>query len=45
MGEGRSLYRDLMWEPEGNRPLRRTRRRWEYNIKVDLQEMDCGGMD
>jgi hypothetical protein len=27
------------------RPLKRTRRRWEDNIKVDLQEVGCGGMD
>jgi len=30
---------------EGKRPLRRPRRRWENNIKMDLQEMGCGGMD
>jgi len=30
---------------EGNRPLGRSRRRWEDNIKMDLQEVGCGGMD
>ena len=32
-------------EPEGKRPLGRPRRRWEYNIKMDLQEVGCGSMD
>jgi len=31
--------------PEGKRPLGRPRRRWEDNIKMDLQEEGCGGMD
>ena len=31
--------------PEGTRPLRRPKHRWEGNIKVDLQEMGCGSMD
>jgi hypothetical protein len=30
---------------EGTRPLGRPRRRWEDNIKMDLQEVDCEGMD
>ena len=34
-----------MGKPEGKRPLGRPRRRWEYNIKTDLQEEECGGMD
>ena len=34
-----------MVRPEGKRPLGRRRRRWEDNIKNDLQEMGCGGMD
>jgi hypothetical protein len=31
--------------PEGKRPLGRSRHRWEDNIKMDLQELGCGGMD
>ena len=34
-----------MWKPEGERPLGRLRRRWEDNIKMDLQEVGCGCMD
>jgi hypothetical protein len=45
MGEGRGVYRGLMGKPEGKRPLGRTRCRWEDNIKMDLQEVGCGGMD
>jgi hypothetical protein len=45
MGEGRSVYRVLVRKPEGKRPLGRPRRRWEDNIKVDLQEVGCGSMD
>jgi len=32
-------------KPEGKRPLRRRRRIWEDNIKMDIQEVGCGGMD
>ena len=35
----------LVGKPEGKRPLGRHRRRWEYNIEMDLQEVECGGMD
>jgi len=45
MGEGRGLYRVLVGKPEGKRPLGRPRRRWEDNIKMDLQEVAGGGMD
>ena len=45
MGEGRGGYSVLVGTPEGKRPLGRPRRRWEDNIKVDLQEVVCGGMD
>jgi hypothetical protein len=38
MGEGRSVYRVLVGRPEGKRPLGRTRRRWNDNIKMDLRE-------
>ena len=33
-----------MGRPEGKRPLGRPRRRWEDNIKMDLQEVGCGGV-
>ena len=45
MGERRGVYRVLVGKPEGKRPLRRPRRRWEDNIMLDLQEMGCGGVD
>jgi hypothetical protein len=45
MGEGRGVHRVLVGKPEGKRPLGRTRRRWEDNIKMDLQEMGFGVMD
>jgi len=45
MGEGRGMYRVLVGKPEGKRPLGRLRRRWEDNIKLDLQVVGCGGMD
>jgi len=44
-GEKTDLYRVLVGKPEVKRPLGRPRRRWEDNIKVDLQEVGCGGMD
>jgi hypothetical protein len=37
--------RVLAEKPEGKRPLGRPRRRWEDNIKMDLQEVGCSGMD
>jgi len=45
MGDGRGVYRVLVEKPERKRPLGRPRRRWEDNIKMDLQEIGCGGMD
>jgi len=45
MGERRCVYRVLEGKPEGKRPLGRPRRRWEDNIKMDLQEVRCGIMD
>jgi hypothetical protein len=45
MVEGRVVYRVLVGKPEGKRPLGRPRRRWENNIKADLQEVGCWGMD
>jgi len=45
MGERRGVYKVLMGKPEGKRSLRRPTRRWENNIKMDLEEVGCGGMD
>ena len=45
MREGRGVHRVLVGKPEGKRPLRRPRRRWEDNIKMDVQEVECGSMD
>jgi len=53
MGESRSIYMVLVGKPEGKLSFRfphqkllgRTRRRWEDNIKMDLQEVGCGGVD
>jgi hypothetical protein len=45
MGDRRDLYRVLVEKPKVKNPLRRSRRRWENNIKMDLQEVGCGGMD
>ena len=44
-GVRRDVYRVLVGKPEGKRPLGRPRRRWEENIKMDLEEVGCGGMD
>jgi hypothetical protein len=41
----RGDYRVLVWKPEGKGPLGRPRRRWEDNIKINLQELGCGDMD
>jgi hypothetical protein len=38
------VYRVFVVKPEGKRPLGRPRHRWEDNIKMDLQEVGCGGM-
>jgi len=43
MGERRGVYRVLVGNPEGKRPLGRPRSRWEYNVKIDHQEVGCGG--
>jgi hypothetical protein len=43
--EGRGVYRVLVGKPEGKRPLGRPRYRWEFNSKMVLQEVGCGGMD
>ena len=43
MGDMRGAYRVLVGIPVGRRPLGRPRHRWEYNIKMDLQEVEWGG--
>jgi len=45
MDELRGIYRVLVGKLEGRRPLRRSRRRWVDNIRMDLQEVGCGYMD
>jgi hypothetical protein len=44
MGERTGVYRVLVGKPEGMRPLGGSWRRWEDNIKMDLQEVRCGSM-
>jgi hypothetical protein len=46
MREGRGVHRVLVGKTEGKSPLRRPRRRWEDNIKIDLQEVrgGCGDL-
>jgi len=44
-GERRCVFRVLVGKPEGKRPLGKLRRRWEDNIKLDLREVGCGGLD
>ena len=45
MEEGRGVHKVLVAKPDGKRPLGRPRRRWEDNIKMDLQEMGCGSVN
>ena len=45
MRERRNVYRVLVGNPEAKRPLGKSRRRWEDNIKMDLQDVGCDGMD
>jgi hypothetical protein len=45
IGEKRNLYRLLVGIPQRKRPLRRQRYRWVDNIKMDLREIEWGGMD
>jgi hypothetical protein len=45
MGEDRGSHSLLVGKPQGKRPLRRSRRRWEGNIKMDVQEVGGGRGD
>jgi hypothetical protein len=45
VAEGRGVYRALVGKHEGKRPLGRLRHRLEDNIKMDHQEVGCGGID
>jgi hypothetical protein len=45
MGSEREVYRVLVGKLEGRRPLKRPRCRWVGNIRMDLQEVECGYMD
>jgi hypothetical protein len=45
MGEERKVYKVLVGKPEGKRPLGRPRCRWEDGIRMDLREIDLGGVD
>ena len=45
MGDRRGAFTVLVGKPEGKRPLGRPRHRGDDNIKMDLQEVGCGGMD
>ena len=44
-GWGKGVCRVLVGKPEGRRPLGRPRRRWVYNIRMDIKEVGCGYMD
>jgi len=45
VGKRRGIYRVLVEKPEGKIPHGRPRHRWEDNIKMDLHEVGCRGMD
>ena len=45
MGERRGVYRVWVGKPDRKRPLRRSRHRWEDNIKMELQNLGCGAME
>jgi hypothetical protein len=45
MGEERKVYKVLVGNPEGKRPLGRPRRRWENGIRMDLREIGLGSVD
>ena len=43
--ERRGVYRVLVGKPEGKGPLGRVKRRWEDDVKMDIQQVRCGGVD
>ena len=45
MGQKRDIYTGLVLNPGWKRPLGRMKRRWGCNIKMDFQEVECGGID
>ena len=45
MGDRRGVFRVLVGKREGKTPRGRPKRRWDDNIKLDLQEVGCGGID
>jgi hypothetical protein len=45
IGEKRGVCRVLVGKPEGKRPLGRPRHKWEDNVKMNLREVGCGGVD
>jgi hypothetical protein len=47
MGESKDVHRILVGKPEGKRPLGTPKRKWEYYIKMDFQDVGCGehGLD
>jgi hypothetical protein len=45
MGEKKNACRIMVGMPEGKKPLGRHRRRWVYNIKMDLKEIELDGID
>jgi hypothetical protein len=45
MGERKDVHRVLLGKLEGKRPFGRPKCRWEVNVKMELQEVGCGGMD
>jgi hypothetical protein len=45
LGEGRGVYMVLVGKPEGKKPPGRPSLRWEDNIKMDFQEVECRGVD
>jgi hypothetical protein len=45
IGDEKGIYKFLVGKPEVKRPLRRPRRKWEDNIRMDLQKVGCGGLD